>query len=87
MGPKEKRLLIFVTVFGITTIILSILQLVIDFSIPGLSPIVNAFFWFSLWRLMKIRSQFPGGIWSFMYLLIIVLNLATAISQWINAFS
>ena len=87
MDPKEKRLLIFVTVFGLVCICLGLLQLAMDFSVPGLSPIVNTFLWFSIWRLMKIRNQHPGGIWTFMYLLIIGLNLAAAASQIINAFA
>ena len=85
MTTKEKRYLLLVTVFGLISVILSILDLIMDFYIPGLNPMVSAVFWFSLWRLMRIRRQFPGGIWTFMYILIIFLNLTAGISQIINA--
>ena len=84
MTTKEKRYLLLVTVFGLISVILSILDLIMDFYIPGLNPMVSAVFWFSLWRLMRIRRQFPGGIWTFMYILIIFLNLTASISQIIN---
>ena len=84
MTTKEKRYLLSVTVFGLISVILSILDLIMDFYIPGLNPMVSAVFWFSLWRLMRIRRQFPGGIWTFMYILIIFLNLTASISQIIN---
>ena len=85
MTTKEKRYLLSVTVFGLISVILSILDLIMDFYIPGLNPMVSAVFWFSLWQLMRIRRQFPGGIWTFMYILIIFLNLTAGISQIINA--
>lgn len=85
MTMKEKRYLLSVTAFGLISVILSILDLIMDFYIPGLNPMVSAVFWFSLWQLMRIRRQFPGGIWTFAYILIIFLNLTAGISQIINA--
>lgn len=84
MNNKEKRYLILVTIVGLLAICLSILDLAIDFYIPGLSPIVNALLWFLLWRLFAIRKQLPGVIWTFAYILIIGLNLVAGVSQIIN---
>lgn len=81
---KEKRYLILVSIFGGIGILLSVMDLVIDFYIPGLAPVMNAIFWFSLWKLFSIRKQIVGRIW-ILYLFIIILNLIAGISQIINS--
>ena len=85
MAQKEKRYLTFVSIFGGIGILLSVMDLVIDFYIPGLSPIINAIFWFFLWKLFQIRKQITDKFWAFLYLFIVILNLVAGISQIINA--
>jgi len=52
-----------------------------DCTIPGFEPITSAAFWGFLWRWSKVRGKHPGGIWSFLYLLIISLDIYSGISQ------
>ena len=85
MTPKEKRYLILTNVFCVLGIGLSILHIYSKFYIPGLQPIVTAAFWFFLWQFQKIRGTWAGGIWTFMALLIIGLNITSGISQILNA--
>lgn len=85
MPGKEKRYLICVTILGALLLGLCILDLCADFVIPGLNPLLSSAFWFCLWQLFKIRGTFPGGIWTFMYLLIIVMNIIAGASQIITA--
>lgn len=85
MFRNEKQYLICVTILGTILVAVCTLDLFLNFVIPGLNPGISALFWFSLWRLFRFRGTFSGGIWTFMYLLIIGLNSASAISQIINA--
>ena len=85
MSQKEKRYLIAVSLLGTICILLSVLDLVIDFYIPGLAPIINAIFWLSLWKLFRIRNQLDGKFGTIIYLFVIILNFAAGISQIINA--
>ena len=73
----EKFVQVIITILGTVLLLLIIL----DPAIPALNNIVSALFWVGLWRLFYIQGRFPGGIWTFMYALIVVLNLFAAISE------
>ena len=85
MRKKEKVCLILVTVLGVALVLLSILDLAIDLTSPGLQPLLASLFWLLLWQLFRIRDAFPGGIWTFVYLFIVLMNAAAGISQIITA--
>ena len=78
---NEKMLRVALLFFGIAAIGSSMLHLFAGIRIPGLEPIVSAFFWIFFWRWNKIRRKHPGGIYSFLYLLIISMNLYSGFSQ------
>ena len=59
----------------------SLFHLIADFNIPGLEPIASAMFWAVLWRWYVVKKTHPGGIYNFLYLLIILMNVYAGISQ------
>lgn len=77
----EKWMRTLFLILGVISIGASLMHLFTGFHVPGLEPIVSAAFWGAFWRWNQIRGKHPGGIWSFMYLLIIVLDLYSGISQ------
>jgi len=77
----EKMLRIAVFALGITAIGSSMMHLILQIHIPGFEPIISAAFWGFLWRWSKVRGKHPGGIWSFLYLLIISMDIYSGISQ------
>lgn len=73
--------------FGLLSILLSLSHLVTDLFLPGVEPLAAALFWASFWRWNVLKKTHPGGIWSFAYLLIVILNVTAGISQIRNAIS
>lgn len=84
MRKKEKVCLLLVTVLGVALVLLSIFESG-HLTIPGLQPLLASLFWLLLWQLFRIRDAFPGGIWTFVYLFIVLMNAAAGISQIITA--
>ena len=78
---NETFLRIAFLVFGIASIGFRAIHFVAGIRIPGLEPLISAFFWGSFWRWNKIRGMPPSGIYSCLYLLIISMNLYSGIMQ------
>ena len=73
-----KNLLIaLVTAF----IVLIYLEFAKNIRVPGLEPFVLAAYFFALWRYNVMRECHPGGIWTIMYLVVIILQVIAGISQ------
>ena len=53
--------------------------------IPGLEPFVLAAYFLVLWRDNVLRECHPGGIWSGLYLVVILLQVVVGISQILTA--
>lgn len=53
--------------------------------IPGLEPFVLAAYFLVLWRYNVLRECHPAGIWSGLYLVVILLQVVVGISQILTA--
>ena len=77
----EKALRRILFLLGVLVIGSSLLHLTAQLRIPGLEPIASALFWAALWRLNVVKKVHPGGIYTFLYLAIILLNGYAGFSQ------
>lgn len=73
-----KNLLIaLVTAF----VVLVYLEFSRGIRVPGLEPFVLAAYFLVQWRYNVLRECHPGGIWTGLYLVVIIMQVVVGISQ------
>lgn len=79
---KEEKILRVVVRFFVGVLISVIVLNLMGRDIPpGITPLSFFLCWIAQWRLFHIRGLFPGGIYTFIYLLIAVLTFVIAANQ------
>lgn len=73
----KKLLIALVTAF----VVLIYLEFAKDIRVPGLEPFVLAAYFLVLWRYNVLRECHPGGIWTVLYLVLIILESIIGIIQ------
>ena len=73
----NKLLIALITAF----VVLIYLEFAKDIRVPGLEPFVLAAYFLVLWRYNVLRECHPGGIWTVLYLVLIILESIIGIIQ------
>lgn len=73
----KKLLIALVSAF----VVLIYLEFAKDIRVPGLEPFVLAAYFLVLWRYNVLRECHPGGIWTVLYLVLIILESIIGIIQ------
>lgn len=73
----KKLLIALVTAF----IVMIYLEFAKDIRVPGVEPFVLAAYFLVLWRYNVLRECHPGGIWTVLYLVLIILESIIGIIQ------
>lgn len=73
----KNALIALVTAF----VVLIYLEFAKGIQVPGLEPFVLSAYFLVLWRYNVLRERHPGGIWTALYLVIIILEAAIGIFQ------
>ena len=78
---EEKLLRWMIRILVLTFVAILVMGFGFKQIVPGLVPALFCLIWILQWRLFYIRGLFPGRIYTFLYLLIVILSLVIAISQ------
>lgn len=82
--PKETLIKVLKNVL-IALVTAFVVLIYLEFSrgirVPGMEPFVLAAYFLVLWRYNVLRECHPGGIWTVLYLVVILLQVIAGISQ------